>query len=44
MELAILVVDIILTAIMFAIFGVWIYLLTYLVKSYERVSATEMFR
>ena len=35
MELAILVVDIILTAIMFAIFGVWIYLLTYLVKSYK---------
>ena len=36
MELAILVVNIILTVIMFAIFGVWIYLLTYLIKSYKR--------
>ncbi|MFY9798627.1 MAG: glycosyltransferase [Candidatus Nitrosopolaris sp.] len=36
MELGILIVNILLTAIMFAIFGVWIYLLTYLIKSYER--------
>ena len=43
MELAILVVDIILTAIMFAIFGVWIYLLTYLVKSYERSPRLKCF-
>jgi chlorobactene glucosyltransferase len=43
MELAILVVDIILTAIMFAIFGVWIYLLTYLVKSYKRSPRLECF-
>jgi glycosyltransferase involved in cell wall biosynthesis len=35
MELYFLLVNILLTVIMFAIFGVWIYLLTYLLKSYK---------
>jgi chlorobactene glucosyltransferase len=35
MELYILAVNILLIVIMFAIFGVWIYLLTYLLKSYK---------
>ena len=43
MELAILVVNIILTVIMFAIFGVWIYLLFYLIKSYERSPRLKSF-
>ena len=43
MEIPILVVNIILTAIMFAIFGVWVYLLTYLVKSYERSPRLKCF-
>jgi chlorobactene glucosyltransferase len=36
MELAILVVNITITVIMLAIFGAWIYLLFYLIKSYQR--------
>lgn len=36
MELAILVVNIILTVIMLAIFGAWMYLFFYLIESYER--------
>jgi chlorobactene glucosyltransferase len=43
MELAILVVNIILTVIMLAIFGVWIYLLFYLIKSYERSPRLKSF-
>jgi chlorobactene glucosyltransferase len=35
MELYILLVNILLTVIMFAIFGVWVYLLSYLLKSYK---------
>ena len=43
MELAILVVNIILTAIMFAIFGLWIYFLSYLIKSYKRSPRLKCF-